>query len=187
MSILNSMRKRGTIMFKKEIIIGGTGGQGIILSGVILAEAAVNDGNHVIQSQNYGPESRGGASRADVIISDKEIYYPKVKYADIFLALSQEAYNKYIKYTSENSIIIADSSVDGGKVRNIKSFNIVEYAYNILLKPYTVNMISIGIINSICNVVSDEAVIKSIKKNVPSGTFEINFTAYEAGLRLLKS
>lgn len=174
-------------MSKREIIIGGTGGQGIILSGIILADAAVRDGNFVIQSQNYGPESRGGASRADVIVSDREIYYPKVRNADVLLALSQEAFKKYTRYAGEDSIIIVDSSVNTGDMKNIKSFKVLEYAYNILLKPFTVNMISIGIINAITNIVSNESVIKSIERNVPTGTFDINFTAYEAGCKLLKS
>ena len=88
-------------MYKKQIIFGGCGGQGIILSGIITADAAVNDGLNVVETQNYGPESRGGASRSDVIISDEEIYYPEVIKADIMVLLSQESYERY-KYYSDS-------------------------------------------------------------------------------------
>ena len=79
----------------KQIVLTGTGGQGLILAGIILAEAAVLDGKQAIQTQSYGPEARGGASRAEVIISDEAIDYPKVQKADTLLAMSQEAFDKY--------------------------------------------------------------------------------------------
>ena len=79
----------------KQIVLTGTGGQGLILAGIILAEAAVLDGKQAIQTQSYGPEARGGASRAEVLISDEAIDYPKVLKADTLLAMSQEAFNKY--------------------------------------------------------------------------------------------
>ena len=78
----------------KQIVLTGTGGQGLILAGIILAEAAVLDGKQAIQTQSYGPEARGGASRAEVLISDEAIDYPKVQKADTLLAMSQEAFNK---------------------------------------------------------------------------------------------
>ena len=74
----------------KQIVLSGTGGQGLILAGIILAEAAVLDGKQAIQTQSYGPEARGGASKAEVIISDEAIDYPKVLDADVLLAMSQE-------------------------------------------------------------------------------------------------
>ena len=78
----------------KQIVLTGTGGQGLILAGIILAEAAVLDGKQAIQTQSYGPEARGGASRAEVLISEEAIDYPKVRKADTLLAMSQEAFNK---------------------------------------------------------------------------------------------
>ena len=73
-----------------EIRLSGTGGQGLILAGIILAEAAIIDGFNAVQSQSYGPEARGGASKAEVIISDEEINYPKIGNAGILLAMSQK-------------------------------------------------------------------------------------------------
>jgi 2-oxoglutarate ferredoxin oxidoreductase subunit gamma len=79
-----------------EIRLGGSGGQGLILGGIILAEAAILDGKNAIQAQSYGPEARGGASKAEVIIADGEIAFPKVQNADVLLALTQKACDKYL-------------------------------------------------------------------------------------------
>jgi 2-oxoglutarate ferredoxin oxidoreductase subunit gamma len=168
-------------MDKRQLIMGGLGGQGIILSGIIIAEAAVMDGKFAVQTQNYGPESRGGASRTDVIISDNEIFYPKVACADIFLALSQEAFDKYFKYTSQSSLVILDNNIKVKDSMNNCKFNIIEYAYNSLKKPMTVNMISLGIINGLSQAVSEESMKRAIEAKVPRGTFEINYSAYECG------
>jgi len=88
-------------MDKREIIFTGLGGQGIVKAGIILAEAAVIEGMHVVQTQNYGPESRGGCCRSDVIIWDKDISYPRVDNADIILALSQSGFDKFKNHSSK--------------------------------------------------------------------------------------
>lgn len=174
-------------MNKKQIIMGGLGGQGIILSGIVLAEAAVCDGKFAVQTQNYGPESRGGASRADVIIDDGEIYYPKVMCADIFLALSQEAFEKYLKYTDENTIVVVDENINTRDRINCRKYDIIRYAYDDLKKPFTVNMIALGIINGLTDITSEESMKKAIEKKVPRGTFEINYNAYEKGYNKSKN
>src|SRR5665647_501001 len=94
----------------KQIVLTGTGGQGLILAGIILAEAAVLDGKQAIQTQSYGPEARGGASRAEVIISDEPIDYPKVQKADTLLAMSQEAFNKYGGSIGAEGILVVDTT-----------------------------------------------------------------------------
>ena len=82
---------------KTEIRIGGFGGQGVILAGIILGKAAsIFDNNEAVQTQSYGPEARGGASKCEVVVSDSKIDYPKVKSPDIFIAMSNEALVKYI-------------------------------------------------------------------------------------------
>lgn len=80
---------------KAGIRISGFGGQGIILSGVIVGKAAVLDGFNVVQTQSYGPEARGGFTRSEVVISDEEIDYPKVESATVSIIMSQEAFFKY--------------------------------------------------------------------------------------------
>lgn len=174
-------------MCKKQIILAGTGGQGIILMGIILAKAALLDGSHVIQSQNYGPESRGGASRTDIIISNDEIYYPKVLSADVFLALSQEAFDKYSGYIKDKTTIITDTTINTPNYCNVNRFNIMEYTYNILKKPMTINMVSLGIVNNITGLATNDSIKRAIEKNVPNGTIEINYYAYLQGYSLLKN
>ncbi|MBT3756027.1 MAG: 2-oxoacid:ferredoxin oxidoreductase subunit gamma, partial [Candidatus Cloacimonetes bacterium] len=97
-------------IFRTEIRLSGSGGQGLITAGIILARAAVIDKNRVTQTQSYGPESRGGASRADVIISNATFYYPEATHFDVLLALSQEACDKYSEDLKPDGILIADST-----------------------------------------------------------------------------
>lgn len=172
-------------MSKRQIILGGLGGQGIILSGIILAEAAVMDGKYAVQTQNYGPESRGGASRCDVIISEREIFYPRVICADLFLALSQEAFDRYLKYTDGNTSIIVDECICDHSLKKITKFDIIKYAYNNLKKPFTVNMISLGILNGLKKIASQDSMKTVIKQRVPKGTFDINYSAYESGYNMI--
>src|SRR5512138_1508977 len=92
-----------------EIRLAGEGGQGMILAGIILAEAAaVYDGKQVTQTQSYGPESRGGASRAEVVISEGEIDHPEVLCPNVVLTLSQEAYAKFAQTVCPDGLLIVD-------------------------------------------------------------------------------
>ena len=96
-------------MSKISIRFGGFGGQGIIMSSIIVASGAViHEGKSAIQTQSYGPESRGGSSKSEVIVSDKEIDYPMIEKADVLIALSQEALDRYFPDTHENSVVIFD-------------------------------------------------------------------------------
>ncbi|MEA3375983.1 MAG: 2-oxoacid:acceptor oxidoreductase family protein, partial [Chloroflexota bacterium] len=78
-----------------EVRLAGTGGQGTILAGIILAEAAIREGKNVVQTQSYGPEARGGASRSEIVISEGEIDHPKVLEPNVTLCMSQEACDRY--------------------------------------------------------------------------------------------
>lgn len=173
-----------------EIRLSGTGGQGIILAGIILAEAAIIDNKNAIQSQSYGPEARGGASKCEVIISDDEIYYPKVRHSDIFLALSQEACNKYIEGIKDNSTVIVDSSItpDLGDKKGIKvvSVPVLDTAEEKIGKPMVANIVALGAIVGSIGVVSKEALEKAVLARVPKGTEELNKRALEAGYGLIK-
>ena len=107
--------KSEDVRFFEEIRLSGSGGQGLITAGIILAKSAVYKGIRVTQTQSYGPESRGGASRADVIMSDKEFFFPEATSFDILLCLTQEACDKYAPNLKEDGILIVDSSL----VKNI--------------------------------------------------------------------
>jgi 2-oxoglutarate ferredoxin oxidoreductase subunit gamma len=95
--------------FRYEIRLSGEGGQGLVLAGKVLAEAAaIYDGKNATQSQSYGPEARGGASRSEVIISDVDIDYPKAVSIDLLLALTQESVNRYAKDIKDGGVLLVD-------------------------------------------------------------------------------
>lgn len=106
---------------RKEIRLSGSGGQGLILAGVILAEGTILSGLNAVQSQSYGPEARGGASKSEVILSNECINFPKVINSDILISLTQKSFDEYIKNAKDNSIVIVDSSID---THNIENFTI---------------------------------------------------------------
>lgn len=171
-------------MDKKQIIFTGLGGQGIVKSGVILAEAAVIDRKHVIQTQNYGPESRGGCCRADVIISENDICYPRVTNADIIFALSQKGLDKFIKCSKKEAMIIVDENIDVRNIKNYRRFNIAKYTEDVLKNPQSINMLCLGIFTEITKIVSYEALKEAICKNVPKFSIDKNLLAFEAGINM---
>ncbi len=171
-----------------QLRLAGTGGQGQILAGIILAEAAVaHDAKFATQSQSYGPESRGGASRTEVVISDEPVDYPKVVRPDLLLCMSQEAYDKYAADTAEEGIIIVDSSlVKTGTNPDPKvvSRPISKVARDELGRVIVANVIAVGVIVELANVVSVEAARAAIADRVPPGTQKVNLEAFERGRRL---
>ncbi|KAB3524954.1 2-oxoacid:acceptor oxidoreductase family protein [Alkaliphilus serpentinus] len=172
---------------QKEIRLSGSGGQGLILGGIILAEAAILDGNNAIQSQSYGPEARGGASKAEVIISNEAIDYPKVDKADLLLALTEVAYKKYIKTLKEDGILIVDSSVnieDKNPSYKVMQIPILDTAFEKMGKGMVANIVALGVIREVTNVVSAESLEKAVLNRVPRGTEELNKKALMEGYLL---
>lgn len=171
-----------------EIRLSGSGGQGLILAGIILAEAAIEDGKNAVQSQSYGPEARGGASKAEVIISNEEIDYPKVKDSDLLLALTQLACDKYINSLKKGGTLVIDDSIDFPKRDdiNVISIPILDTANNKLNKPFVANIVALGAINSISNIVSKESLRNAVLARVPRGTEALNESALEEGMKLIK-
>ena len=176
-------------MFQKiEIRLSGSGGQGLILGGIILADAAIEDGLNAIQSQSYGPEARGGASKAEVIISKDEIYYPKVINNDLLLCLTQKSYDKYIDSLNKCGILIIDESVEIDENNTYKTFKlpIINTAINEIGTPMVANIVSLGVIHEVCKVLDEEVLKSSIVKRVPPGTGDLNIKAFEKGKSLVK-
>lgn len=170
-----------------EIRLSGSGGQGLILAGIILAEAAIMEDKNAIQTQSYGPEARGGASKAEVIISDREIDFPKVQNADIVLALTQVASDKYIKTVSEDGIIIVDESINvpaDVKARKIYKLPILRTASEKVGKSIVANIVAIGILAEFSEMVSRTSVENAVLSRVPKGTEDLNRTALDAGYEL---
>lgn len=171
---------------KYEIRLSGSGGQGMITAGVILAEAAgVYDGNNVVQSQSYGPEARGGASKAEVIISDQEIHFTKATAIDILLAMTQEAWDKYSSDLKPEGVAIVDSfyvkEVDRPGVIKLP---LTQKARQEVGIEMVANIIALGAIAGITQVVSRGSLEKAVMVRIPKGTEEKNRQALEIGFQL---
>ncbi len=173
-------------MARYEIRLSGAGGQGLILAGIILAEAVVKfTDKEVIQTQSYGPEARGGASKAEVIISDEEIDYPQVNKPDFLLALTQEAYNKYNRDLKEYGIMVVDERVDiamrGGPTYVVP---IQKLTQEKLGTRMVVNVVSLALFNKLHEVVESEKLKEVVLARVPKGTEELNEKALALGEEL---
>jgi len=173
--------------FYFESRLSGSGGQGLILAGIILAEAAVLENFNVSQTQSYGPEARGGASRSDVVISNSKIYYPKTTKLDLLLALTQESCDKFFFDLKNEGILIIDST----NVKNIptsKSFvyPISQYAYEKFNTLLVTNIISLGIIQSLTQIVMEKSIKKAVSNRVPKHTEQLNLKALQFGMDLGK-
>ncbi|WP_461462529.1 2-oxoacid:ferredoxin oxidoreductase subunit gamma [Methanobrevibacter sp.] len=182
---------------RKEIRFGGFGGQGIILAGIIIGKAAsLFDNFEAVQTQSYGPEARGGASKCEVVISDGEIDYPKVENPDVFVALSHEALIKYLEDLKKKGILIVDPDmVDLDEIqdfidkREIKVYEapVTRTAVNVIGLKIVANIVMIGAIVKATGVVSEDAARKAILDSVPKGTEKKNIQAFEAGLNLINN
>lgn len=173
-----------------EIRLTGSGGQGLILAGIIIAEAGLLDGKHAIQTQSYGPEARGGASKAEVIISDAEIDFPKAGSADVVLALTQASYDIYAKTVKPDGVIIADSTVEidqMNKAARIISVPIIDTATHALGKGIVANIVAIGFISEFTGVVTRDSIEKAVLARVPKGTETLNKNALQEGYKLAQS
>jgi 2-oxoglutarate ferredoxin oxidoreductase subunit gamma len=167
-----------------EIRLAGEGGQGMILAGIILAEAAaIYDDKHVIQTQSYGPEARGGASKAEVVIGTGELDYPEVLNADALVALSQEACDKYAQNLKKGGILIVDEEkVSRVPVSNAIKAPITRLAQETTGKTITANVVALGVLVGLTEIVSRQAIEKAVLARAPKGTEEINKAALNAGL-----
>jgi 2-oxoglutarate ferredoxin oxidoreductase subunit gamma len=171
-----------------ELRLSGSGGQGLILAGIILADAAISEGLNAIQTQSYGPEARGGASKAEVIISGEDIDFPKVQQPDIVLALTQIAADKYVQGIKDNGIIVVDESIKLPEDLKAKVYKlpILSTASEKIGKSIVANIVALGILTEFSGVISKESVEASILKRVPKGTEELNKTALQEGFALAK-
>lgn len=171
-----------------QISLSGTGGQGLILAGIILAEAAILDGKQTIQTQSYGPEARGGASKSEVLISEHELDYPKATSADILLAMSQEACNKYIGLLKkEGGKLIVDTTL----VKTLPEVNaqtlalpITHIARNEIGNVMVANIVALGALAGFSGVVGLDVLTEAVLARVPKGTEELNKKALQTGFAL---
>lgn len=172
---------------KTEIRLAGSGGQGLITAGIILAEAAILDHKNVVQSQSYGPEARGGASRAEIIIADGPIFFPKATWVDILLAMSQKASDQYSFDIKTGGIFIVDTTyVNQIPTSSALSIPISSSTREKFGKELFSNIVALGVICEVTKVVTPQALQSAISTRVPDGTEKINLEAFAFGRKLAK-
>jgi 2-oxoglutarate ferredoxin oxidoreductase subunit gamma len=168
---------------RTEIRLAGEGGQGMILAGIILAEAAaIFDNKNATQTQSYGPEARGGASKAEVVISEGEIDHPEVIMADVLVAMSQEACDKYAGNLKKDGLLIVDQE-RVGRVPSNRAIKvpITRLAQESSGKSITASVVALGVLVGLTEVVSRNAITQAVANRAPKGTEEMNQAALSAG------
>ena len=171
-----------------EMRFAGSGGQGVILASVILAEAAVIDGMQVVQSQAYGPEARGGVSRAETILSREKIWYSKVTRPDFLLALTQASLDAYSKTLADGAVVMYDDTLtppEGLSGARLIAVPILRCAKETVGKAFTANIVAVGAINAALRLFSAATLEEAVRRHIPAGTEEINKKALEAGAALI--
>ena len=168
-----------------EVRLAGLGGQGIILAGIIVAEAAgIHEGKEVVQTQAYGAEARGGFSRSDVVICDEEILYPKASKLDFLLAMSQSAYEENLPSLKKGGVLLVDSTyvseVSGPKIYAIPFSRIAREKFG---RENVANIITLGAITQIFPIISKESMEKAVLTRVPQRFIDMNKKAFKEGVK----
>lgn len=172
-----------------EIRLSGSGGQGLIFAGIILAEAAgIHDGKFVCQTQSYGPEARGGASKAELIVSDVEIDYPKAIKPDLLLAMNQKSCDSYFFDLKPGGMLIIDSTfVKQLPTTRAIAIPFTQLAREKLGKEIGANIIALGALATLSGVVSLTSLEAAVRNRIPRGTEEFNQKALDIGIEAAKS
>ena len=171
-----------------EIRLGGSGGQGIILMGIILAEAiGIYDGKFVAQTQSYGPEARGGSSKSEVIVSDEEIDYPKAMKPDLLLAMNQKSCDEFYPDLKSDGLLIVDSTFVT-QLPTPKAYQVpfTRIAREKFKREVVANIIALGALTQLTPMVSSKAVESAVLARVPKGTEKLNRDALKAGMAAAK-
>ncbi|MBT8369436.1 MAG: 2-oxoacid:ferredoxin oxidoreductase subunit gamma [Desulfobacterales bacterium] len=175
-------------MEKCRMVFSGSGGQGVITASIIFAEAAVLYENlNAVQSQSYGAEARGGATRSDVIISDATIDYPKVIQPNVLVCLTQNAYNKFFRIIRPGGLLVTDrryvkihKKVDAQQ----RELPMYESVMDKIGKPIVFNICMLGAVMGMTKLVSPESIMTVLKTRIPSDFLDINRQALDLGRNL---
>jgi 2-oxoglutarate ferredoxin oxidoreductase subunit gamma len=174
-------------MARYEIRIGGFGGQGIVTMAVVLGETlSLVEKKECVQTQSYGPEARGGASKSEIVIDDEEVDYPKVQEPDVFIAMSRAAYLEYIEGLKEGGTLIIDQDlvdIEGNLPEGVKVFKIpaTRIADEEVGSKLSTNVVMLGALASITGLVTEDGLRQQIKERWPRFV-ETNLKALELGI-----
>ncbi len=175
-------------MERYEVRLSGSGGQGLIFAGIILAEAAgIYDEKYVCQTQSYGPEARGGASKAEVVISDREIDYPKAIKPDLLLAMNQKSCDAYFFDLKPKGMLIIDSTfVKQLPTTRAIAIPFTQISREKLGKEIGANIVALGALATLSGIVSLSSLEAAVRNRIPKGTEEFNKKALELGIEAAK-
>lgn len=171
-----------------EIRFSGSGGQGIITAAVVMADGVGRfDNNHVCQTQSYGPEARGGKSKAEVVIAGSAIDYPKALQVDLLLAMTQTSCDAYFFDLKPDGLLVVDS----GLVTQLPTSRSVSIPFTQIAREETgkelvANMVALGAVGYLCGKVSMDGLEDALLSRVPKGTEKMNSKALRAGIREAK-
>jgi 2-oxoglutarate ferredoxin oxidoreductase subunit gamma len=169
-----------------QVVLSGFGGQGVIMAGQILGRAvAVGEGRNAVMAQSYGPESRGGACKTEVILADGPIAYPRVVNPDVAVVLSQEAYRQVGVPRPASCLLIAEEDLveldpdaeKGKRVVRVPATRLAEQ----IGRRIVLNIVTLGFLCGAADIVSPEALRAAIAASVPKGTEALNLRAFDAG------
>ena len=169
-----------------EMRLAGLGGQGLILAGIIVAEAAgIHEGKEVVQTQAYGAEARGGFSRSDVVMCDEEILYPKASQLDFLLAMSQSAFEENLPSLKKGGVLLVDSTyvseVSGSQIYAIPFSKVAREQFG---RENVANIIALGAITQVFPAISKKSMEKAVLNRVPKRFIEMNKKAFKEGITL---
>ena len=173
---------------RHEVRFAGFGGQGIILAAVILAEAAgTYENKEVAQTQSYGPEARGGAARAEVVISEEKITYIKAMNPDIFLLFSQPALDRYVAdIDCSHAIVLIDNTIVSSwpsDIVHLYAISATQLAEKILEKKIVANIVMLGAMAALTDVVTLSSLQNALTSHLPSSVLELNLQALQLGFQ----
>ena len=173
-------------MSRSEIRIAGAGGQGVVTAGRILAEAAILSGNKATHSQVYGPQSRGGASRSDVVIDTAEIGFPLAYNLDLLIILSDKAYTKYQPEPDDHTPMIVDRDcAPDSTLESATIFPIVATARSVSGGVLATGVVALGVLQQVAGFVDADTLRQAVAARVPTKFKAMNLDALEAGMGLV--
>jgi len=177
-------------MAKEQLRFTGSGGQGVILGTIIMAEAAFLDGKQVVQSQSYGPEARGGLCKAETIVDDKPINYTKIETPTFLLSLSQNSFDKFSKKLAPGAAIIVDDSVRVperiSQKHEVLRLPIIQSAIDVIGKKVSANIIACGAVNEALHLASQKSMEEAVLAHIPKGSEALNLKAVRLGAKLVQ-